>query len=437
VDCSQICVSLIAKNTDKLVLKKMPEDGNTNDYILLKELFTDAMPWVQENIEKRTIHLSKVIDYHNTLAKYLVPTTKVKEGSLNLEQIIQVFERINLGGKKLNLYSIVSAYNYVPGKFDLDKHFAELNANKLINYGEISDTTFLQTISACLIHKCNKPAILEGLTQENKKVELRSQYAKIEQALLRAVDHLKGNNYGVRIRANLPYEALLVTFTYFYYKLKSNYPTEIQTKLLCDYFWRAILTNSYVTATDSTLNADLEKIDCILNNEQPEYEPFAFTHSNVIANGKSKSSAFSKGIICLMCTKTPKSFACGQEVIIDNTANSSSSKKQDHHFFPKKSKAITQNKEYKNKVNNVVNIVLIDALTNDAINNKNPSQYIPEFKSKTEDFDKVLRSHFIELEGYGLEEDDFDLFLEARSKAIFKELVDKLVLTKNDKIEEL
>ena len=53
-----------------------------------------------------------------------------------------------------------------------------------------------------------------------------------------------------------------------------------------------------------------------------------------------------------MCTKTPKSFACGQEVIIDNTANSSSSRKQDHHFFPKKSKAITQNKEYKNKVNN-------------------------------------------------------------------------------------
>ena len=76
-------------------------------------------------------------------------------------------------------------------------------------------------------------------------------------------------------------------------------------------------------------------------------------------------------------------------------------------------------------------------MTNDAINNKNPSQYIPEFKSKIADFDKILKSHFIELDGYGLAEDDFELFLEARSKAIFKDLVGKLVLTKNDKIEEL
>ena len=80
---------------------------------------------------------------------------------------------------------------------------------------------------------------------------------------------------------------------------------------------------------------------------------------------------------------------------------------------------------------------MTSALTNDKINNKNPSQYIPEFKNKIEDFDKILKSHFISLEGFGLEEDDFEVFLESRSKAMYKEVIKKLILTKNDKIEEI
>ena len=57
-------------------------------------------------------------------------------------------------------------------------------------------------------------------------------------------------------------------------------------------------------------------------------------------------------------------------------------KKQYHHFFPIKSDAIKNNVAYRDVVNNVVNIVFMDALTNDQISNRNPSDYITQFKSE-------------------------------------------------------
>ena len=60
-----------------------------------------------------------------------------------------------------------------------------------------------------------------------------------------------------------------------------------------------------------------------------------------------------------------------------------------------KSKVITGKAEYKAVVNNVVNIVFMDAITNDQISNRNPSDYIAEFSQSNPAFAEafVVRQH--------------------------------------------
>lgn len=429
VDCSKICISLVAKNDEQIVYKEMPKNGNPDDFVLLKSLY--------DSTGIGGSHQSERIRHYQTLFSYTVSSIKIDDESLGLQQVIDIFERINLGGKKLNLFSIISAGSYIPATdevegFDLTTQYDNLVKNKLKTYGEIKDTTLLQIISACLIRKCNKTSILKEL----QNIDISKYYSKIEKAFLKAVDHLKGSNYGVKIKAILPYEALLVTFSYFYYKLGNNKTTEEQQSYLCDYFWRAVLTNSYVTATDSALNSDLDKMDSILSNKKPEYLPFSFSCLDIIEHGASYSnSAFSKGILCLMASNNPKSFVPDREIIIGTDVVSDSCEKQLHHFFPKKSPIILSNKEYAKKVNNVLNIVFMDALTNGQIQEENPSKYIANFNKTYSKFNQILNTHFIDLNGYGIENDDFENFLTARSVSIYKTLIKRIIANQKDKLE--
>ena len=70
------------------------------------------------------------------------------------------------------------------------------------------------------------------------------------------------------------------------------------------------------------------------------------------------------------------------------------------------------------KVNNVLNIVFMNALTNGQIQEENPSKYIANFNKTYSKFNQILNTHFIELNGYGIENDAFEKFLTARSVSI-------------------
>lgn len=431
VDCSKIVISLVANNDEQIVFKELPKNANPDDFVLLKNLYdATALNGLHNNVR---------IAYYQKLISYMVSSIKIDDEILGLQQVIDIFERINLGGKKLNLFSIISAGSYIPSTtenegFDLTTKYDNLIKGKLKAYGEIKDTTLLQIIAACLIRKCNKTSILKEL--QNDEIDISKNYNKIEKAFLKAVDHLRGSNYGVKIKAILPYEALLVPFSYFYYKLGNNKTTEIQSSYLRDYFWRAVLTNSYVTATDSVLNSDLDKMDLILDNKKPNYPAFSFSPNDVLKHDSSyTTSAFSKGMLCLMASNNPKSFVPDREIVIGSDVVSESYEKQLHHFFPKKSPAVLSNKDYGKKINHVLNIVFMDALTNVQIQDENPSKYVNEFNNLYSNFNQILQSHFIEIDGFGINADDFDLFLLSRSKTIYKALMKKIIVNDGDKIE--
>lgn len=431
-DFSDMCISLTADKSEQIVFDSMPKEATQDDYVNLKALF-NATALSGAHPEKR-------LEYYQVLLQYKISVIEIDDDNLGLDEVIEVFERLNLGGKKLNLFSIIAARSYKapdggdPG-FDLAKLFDAFNKTlQDKNYGKIADSTFLQAIAACLIGKVNKADILRNLKSEL----VIANYPEAEKAIFAAVEHLKGQSYGVLVANLLPYERLLVPFAYFHYTIGNKYITTQQERYLEDFFWRCILAKRYNSSADTNMNTDLSKIQKILDGDVPTQEPVILTPRAIWENSRfTLSSAYALGILCLMAQTTPQSFAVGRTINITNDSVSNAAKKQYHHFFPIKSAVISGNPAYKSVANNAVNIVFMDALTNDQISNRNPSEYISEFESDNPKLAEALESHYIGLNGYGIKNDDFFAFVNARSRAFYNRLCSYILPGKHDTISDL
>lgn len=430
-DFSEMCLSLVAEKGEQIVFEALPKDADPDDYVNLKSLF-NATALAGSHPEKR-------LQYYQILLQYKISVIEIDDDSLALEDVIEIFERLNLGGKKLNLFSIIAARSYVPSSednpgFDLAKKYEAFN--KTLddkNYGKISDSTFLLAIAACAIEKVNKSEILRSLSNEL----IITNYAEIEKAIFAAVEHLKGQNYGVLVSNLLPYERLIVPFTYFHYVIGNKHISPQQERYLVDFFWRCIIGKRYNSSADTNMNTDIGKIKAILEGTVPNQEPVILSPKAIFDNGRfSLSSAYVIGMLCLMASAAPQSFAVGRTINITNDAVSNAAKKQYHHFFPLKSTIVTGNASYKAIANNVVNIVFMDAVTNDQISNRNPSDYISEFAVDNPNLAIALESHYISEQGYGIGEDDFILFLNARSRAFYNKLCGMIIPNSHDTITD-
>ncbi len=430
-DFSQMCISLVANRNEQLVYDMIPKGASPDDYVGLKDLF-NATALLGTHPEKR-------LEYYQVLLQYKVSVIEIDDENLELDEVIEIFERLNLGGKKLNLFSIIAARSYETidedgNGFDLSKKYEVFN-KKLEdnNYGKISDSTYLQSIAACLIGKVNKAEILKNLNSQL----IRDNYDSVEKAMFSAIEHLKGNNYGVLVANLLPYQRILVSFAYFHYKMKNKHITPQQELYMVDFFWRCVIGKRYNSSADTNLNTDIGNIQKIIDGEVPRQEPIVLSPKSIFENGRFVlSSAYVIGMLCLMTQMSPMSFGVGRTINITNDSVSNATKKQYHHFFPKESKIIRNNTEYKTIVNNVVNIVFMDALTNDQISNRNPSEYISDFSRQNPYFENTLKSHYISLNGYGIYEDDFYAFVNARSRALYDKLSELIIPSKLDIITD-
>ena len=362
-DFSKICVSLTATGDNQIVFDDIPKDEDPDDYISLKDLYAGSV--------KGKYHEQKM-NYFTILQQYNISVIELDDDDIGLEQVVEIFERLNLGGKKLNMFSIMAARSYFPTTdtdegFDLAQKLDGLNKKlKDTNYGTITDATFLQVIAACLIGKNKKSEILKKLDAQ----QIRDNYDEIEKAIFEAIEHLKGKEYGAVVSALLPYERLIVPFAYFHFYQKRKQITKFQEKYLVDYFWRCVLTKRFNNAADANTDADLPRIQTILKGKQPTQERIELSPKSIFENGRFiLSSGYVLGLLCLMAQRNPQSLSAGTRVEITNAAISKSAKKQYHHFFPKQSKVILNNKEYKNVVNNIINIVFMDSRTNNQIKN--------------------------------------------------------------------
>ena len=437
-DYSEIYVDLdgdVENNDDQIVISEKPEEGafitlheilNFNDNLLeIKEKYTDEQ-------------FKRIHQYSQTFSTYDFSTIVLRKE--DIDSAIEVFTRINTGGKTLTLFEIMSAKTYDEEQdFDMEDRFQkllkELEERK---YDTISSSVILSVIS--LILSKNKECKRKVILQLDKQAIIDI-WDDVISALKESVDYFR-SVYRIPVSAILPYDSLLVPFAYFFYFQKEK-PKGEQIKFLEEFFWRMSLSFRYSSSTESKLAQDIKRIDEILKGNRPNYEDvkvYLSSPKDLIDTGFSAGSSYCKAILCLLAYHEPKDFQDNGKVILDNSWLKVANSKNFHHFFPK---AYLRKNNIGNE-NSLVNITLVSAdLNKRKIKAKAPSIYIQDFLDENEELPTSIKSHLIDdLNNFGVISDDYLVFLEKRANAIFNELKKRIELKhkedkKEDKIKEL
>lgn len=436
-DYSAIYVNLdgdIDDNDDQIVVSELPSETS----ISLTEVLNSHDNLVKLSEKFSGEYFKRILHYSQTFRTYDFSTIVLRKE--DIDSAIEVFTRINTGGQTLTLFEIMSAKTYdEEQKFDMQDRFQKL-VTELTNckYDTISSSVILSVLG--LILSKNKECKRKIILQLDKQKIIDS-WDNVISALKHSIDYFR-SVYRIPVSAILPYDSLLVPFTYFFYH-QSEKPKGDQIKYLEEFFWRMSLSYRYSSSSESKLAQDIKRIDEILKGNRPNYDDvkvYLNSPLDLIDMGFSAGSSYCKAILCLLAYSEPKDFQDNGKVILDNSWLKVANSKNYHHFFPK---AFLRKKNIGNE-NSLVNITLVGAdLNKRKISAKAPSIYINDFLEENSDLPTSLSSHFINgIETFGISSDDYNVFLEKRGQAIFDSLKNRIELKnvmtkKEDEVTEL
>ena len=368
--------------------------------------------------------LDLIDKYSKAFGTYQFSTVVLRKE--DIDSAIEVFTRINTGGQTLTLFEIMSAKTYDEKQnFDMQakwKDFTEELKVKDIQYENVSSIVILNLISLVLTKECKRKAIL---TLDKQKII--NIWDEAIDSIKTSIDYFR-RIYRIPVSQLLPYDILLVPFAYFFFQSKKERPEADQQKCLEEFFWRMSLSYRYTSTTESKLAQDIKRIDQICGGERPDYAGIPVqlaTPEDLINKDFRTGDSYCKAVLCLLAYQEPKDFQDNGKVLLDNSWLKISSSKNYHHFFPKKH---LKDKGVENR-NSLVNITLVsEHLNKRKIASRAPSDYIRGFKDENNGINKTLNSHFIDLDGFGIESDDYGIFLQARAKRMFDELQERVNL---------
>jgi hypothetical protein len=358
--------------------------------------------------------------YQQAFTTYEFSTVTLTREDIN--SAIEVFTRINTGGSVLTLFEIMVAKTYDEEQgFDMQVEWAKVAKDlSKVGYDGIPPSLILSLLALILspIKDCRRRTILAL-----DKQQIIDAWPRATEAIKSAVDYFR-TCYNIPVSALLPYDVMIVPFAY-WFCLKKHAPAGKSEGRMEELFWRAALSARYSSSSESKLAADIKNVDTIIAGRRmpssDRNDEFLYIDSAgaLIDTNFSTGNALCKAVLCILAYNEPKNFDNHGKVLLDNSYLKIASSKNFHHFFPKAHLA-DQGME---NANSIVNITLIGAdLNKRKINARSPEVYIADFESTNLKMKKTLKTHFIDRQGMGIDEDNYDEFLQRRSIKIWEQI---------------
>ena len=418
-DYSNIYVDLEAEGEEDYIVTDVTTKSDKT-FIKLKDLITSDFDYLASF---PTDQKAKLSNLRKILEGYIFKGVNLREATIDIAT--EVFTRLNIGGKELTLFEIMVAKTFDTNKcFDLSEKYDQLIKRlKDVDYETVSPQVVLQVVSMLLVKNVTRKEILKL-----NKQDFIAKWNYAIGCLESAVDFFK--SFGVHVSRLLPYNALLVPFSYFFDQHPDK-PSGIMLKRLEDFFWRCSLGYRYSSGTENKLAQDVEKIDKIVNNELPKYEwSVDISEQNINMVGEFKTGrSYIKALLCLFAMNNPKSFNNNLNVRIDNAWLKIATSKNYHHFFPKAWMKKNHPNMDEAHYNHIANITIVDDFLNKKkIRDNSPSKYIQDFSKENMQINDSLKSHLIEdINEFGIIDNNYELFFTKRIEAIHNELKKKII----------
>ena len=375
------------------------------------------------------------------IERYKMPIIRLDKQNTR-EAICLVFEKVNVGGKKLDAFELVTAI-YAAASFDLREDWfgppgkPRLGRQRRMLGKEhprdvlkpIANTDFLQACTLLHTREYRLAKASEGLKgKELPQVSCKREallalplhaYQKhadaVEQGFVEAAGFL--NERKIIWHKDVPYPPQIVALAATFAILDQRAQTAAAKEKLAQWFWSITFGELYGSSTESKMARDVpELVDWIASDgPRPRSLDEAIFQQERLRSLRSRLSAAYKGLHAVLMGCGCRDFVTGRPVDIMTFFND---KIDIHHIFPQdwcKTQGIAPA-----VFNSIVNKTALSKKSNIAIGGKAPSEYLRKIEEKhgisAEQLDAILRTHLIE-PAY-LRADDFEGFFNLRIKAL-------------------
>ena len=372
---------------------------------------------------------------------YKMPVIRLDKSN-SREAICLVFEKVNVGGKKLDAFELVTAV-YAADEYDLRHDWMGVPAkaapgrlarmvgttNPRDVLKHVASTDFLQACTLLHTRELRLQAEKEGkkgneLPQITCKREAllglpldayKRHADTIEKGFIEAASFL--NELKIIWHGDIPYPPQVTALAAAFALLgKEGKPAAARSKL-ARWFWSVSLGEQYGSSTEFKMARDVpELVNWIRGGTaNPQSLNEAFFQAEKFKRLKSRKSAPYKAMHALLMFHGCKDFITGRPTDVMTFFNDDI---DIHHIFPRA--WCTKQGIDKGLYDCVVNKTPLSKRSNIMIGGVGPADYLRKVEKesglKPQEIDDILRSHLIEPEH--LRANDFEAFFEARTRAL-------------------
>lgn len=375
------------------------------------------------------------------IQRYKMPLIRLDKSN-SREAICLVFEKLNVGGKKLDAFELVTAI-YAAAPFDLRADWdgpkgkpklgrrsrMSEHPNRRDVLTKVSNTEFLQACALLHTRDNRLKKIAEGvqgrdLPQVSCKreavlalpLESYKAYAdRVEKGFVEAARFL--NEQKIIWHRDVPYPPQIMALAALFAITDRAIQSAAAKQKLSRWFWSITLGELYGSSTETRIAIDVsELVDWLAGTSGPPRSlDEAVFQQDRLRSLRQRLSAAYKGLHALMMRRGCQDFITGRPTDIMTFFND---RIDIHHVFPKdwcKKQGIKPS-----VFNSIVNKTPLSRASNIAISGDAPSVYLARIERKyglsSAQLDAILRTHLIE--PAHLRTNDFRAFFDARMDAL-------------------
>lgn len=376
--------------------------------------------------------------YLETLAAYAMPVIKLDKSN-SREAVCTVFEKVNVGGKKLDAFELVTAI-YAASGFDLRADWAGTQAKhgrlgrlreKVTAKGVFADlaaTDFLQACTVLHTRELRQQAIAGGATGKEVPAVTCTREALLglpKDAYLKYADAVEAgflevgrflNAQKITWGRDVPYPPQMVALAATFALLPPALRNAAATGKIAQWYWSGVLGEFYGSATETKIARDVPDLLAWLEGGAlPRTIGDTSFQAARFDTLRSRLSAAYKGFHALLMRSGCRDFVTGKSV---DLMTAFADALDIHHIFPRA--WCEKHSIPPQRYNSIINKTALSKATNIAIGGSAPSQYLARIETKhgmsADVLNDILRSHLIE--PATLRADDFESFWKARKAAL-------------------
>ena len=383
------------------------------------------------------------------IERYKMPLIRLDRDN-SRQAICLVFEKVNVGGKKLDAFELLTAI-FAASDFDLRRDWngpvdksgigrrtrivGSPNPRDVLT--RVASTDFLQACTLLYTRERRMARAAEGIEgRELPQISCKRDallelplagYQKhadaVETGMIEAGTFL--NEHKIIWHKDVPYHTLIVGLASTFAILGREAQTTVAKEKIARWFWSVTLGELFGSSTETRLARDVPELVEWIRDQGPRPQALdeAVFQQERLRSLRIRVSAAYKGIHALLMRSGCRDFKTNRPTDIMTFFNDQI---DIHHIFPQ---AWCGKRDIPPAVfNSVVNKTPLSKASNSSIGGDAPSVYLRRIEEQEGVspivLDDILRSHLIEPEH--LRTDDFEAFFDARMRALSEIVADAM-----------